>query len=190
MTRIPWSTPWQPCRTAKAHTDFQSVELPTAPDTRWTVVDDLITVTWAGSGRGTIALASHTPQGEVKIGEVLHGYNGKYVFVSKEALGDVRFTFTAPGSLPPETQFRVAMAGFSLMERPNDNTTATVSGSGAPEIAREATMVTATVKTPLERGNTVTITIKGLVAPEIMATDVPPSVTVYVYGDNGGGYRK
>ena len=140
-------------------------------------VYDLVTVTWAEGGNGTIALAPRTPQGEVKIGEDLHAYNGKYVFVSKEALGDVRFTFTAPGSLPPETQFRVVMAGFNLNERPNDNTTASVSGSGAPEITRLLNSVTATVKAVggLVKGNTITLTIKGLVAPEVLddAFDTP-----------------
>ena len=142
-------------------------------------VDDLVTVTWAESGKGTIALAPHAPQGEFKIGpeEVLHAYNGKYVFVSKEDLGDVRFTFTAPGSLPPETQFKVTMAGFDLTERPNDITTASVSGHGAPEITRLLNSVTATVKAVggLVKGNTITLTIKGLVAPEVLddAFDTP-----------------
>ena len=98
-----------------------------------------VEVSWAVSGSGKIALSPLTPQKDVMIGDLPHPYNDKYVLVSKQALGDVRFTYTAAGSLPKGTTFKITMAGdgFTLGTRPDDDSTASVSGHGGPKIEAE-----------------------------------------------------
>ncbi len=137
-----------------------------------------VSVYYVANGSGKVTFTSSVAkQGELKEGDVNHAYNNQYVAVSEQPLNNAVFRFEALGSMPKDSQVRVTMAGdaFMLGNRPNDDSTASVSGAGSPELARAADTVTATIKADggIEKGSSITITIKGLKAPAVAADAAP-----------------
>ena len=140
---------------------------------------NVVAVTYVNNGTGTMALTSHTPL-SAKFGDVDHIWNGNYVFTSEADVGEVRFVYTAAGSMKKGSTITVDLEGFTLDPAKLANEIATVSGSGSPARSFDTTnhTVTATVNADggLEKGNQITIAIRGLKMP---ASGTTPTTTGY-----------
>ena len=95
-----------------------------------------IEVNFAATPSGTIALTSHTPL-STKVGDADHLWNGNYLFTSEQDLGEVRFTYTAAGSMPKESKVRITLGNFTIPTDKLLRDVLTVGGAGNPEAGVE-----------------------------------------------------
>ena len=153
-----------------------SYRFPVSGATISTTAPNVVEVGYAPNGSGTIALTSHTPL-NVKAGTppADHVWNKRYIVTSEQDLGEVRFTYTAAGSMKKGSTIVITLGtGYTIAELGTKLTSeiASTSGSGSPKPTigvGPPIEVTTTIDSDggLEKGNQVHIAIRSLKVPAV-----------------------
>ena len=100
-------------------------------------------------------------------------YQGKYIAISKDEFRNLVIRFTAPGTMPGNSTVTLTAVGFPRFNVASD---VIVSGNADKTFSPEGLMVIATIKpSGLQKGNTITFSIKTFDAPEVNPADNPAS---------------